>query len=81
MLGFVTNRRLLLSASDAFGRVMYSYKELAELAGYTSRVADLLETMEDVKGGKYQKKLVSSSSVDDNAKSESDVLSYADLQC
>lgn len=24
--GFVTNRRLLLSASDAFGRVMYSYK-------------------------------------------------------
>jgi hypothetical protein len=26
--------------------------------------------MEDVKQGKYQKKLVSSSSVDDNAKSE-----------
>jgi ATP-binding cassette subfamily D (ALD) long-chain fatty acid import protein len=24
--GFVTNRRLLLSSSDAFGRVMYSYK-------------------------------------------------------
>ncbi|RSH92711.1 hypothetical protein EHS25_008157 [Saitozyma podzolica] len=66
--GFVTNRRLLLSSSDAFGRVMYSYKELAELAGYTSRVSDLLETMEDVKEGKYQKKLVSSSSVEDNAK-------------
>jgi ATP-binding cassette subfamily D (ALD) long-chain fatty acid import protein len=26
MIGFVTNRRLLLSSSDAFGRVMYSYK-------------------------------------------------------
>jgi hypothetical protein len=25
-IGFVTNRRLLLSSSDAFGRVMYSYK-------------------------------------------------------
>lgn len=25
-VGFVTNRRLLLSSSDAFGRVMYSYK-------------------------------------------------------
>lgn len=49
---------------------MYSYKELAELAGYTSRVADLLDTMEDVKAGKYQKKLVSSASVEDNAKSE-----------
>lgn len=68
MIGFVTNRRLLLSASDAFGRVMYSYKELAELAGYTSRVADLLETMEEVKEGKYQKKLVSSANVEDNAK-------------
>jgi len=44
-------------------------KELAELAGYTSRVSDLLDTMEDVKAGKYQKKLVSSSNVGENAKS------------
>lgn len=50
---------------------MYSYKELAELAGYTSRVSDLIDAMEDVKQGKYQKKLVSSASVEENAKSES----------
>ncbi|ORY24671.1 ABC transporter transmembrane region 2-domain-containing protein [Naematelia encephala] len=66
--GFVTNRRLLLSSSDAFGRVMYSYKELAELAGYTSRVSDLLDTMDEVKAGHYQKRLVSSSGTEDNAK-------------
>ncbi|OCF31910.1 ATP-binding cassette, subfamily D (ALD), peroxisomal long-chain fatty acid import protein [Kwoniella heveanensis BCC8398] len=66
--GFVTNRRLLLSSSDAFGRVMYSYKELAELAGYTARVSDLFDTMDDVKAGRYQKKLVSSTKVEDNAK-------------
>ncbi|OCF75242.1 ATP-binding cassette, subfamily D (ALD), peroxisomal long-chain fatty acid import protein [Kwoniella mangroviensis CBS 8886] len=66
--GFVTNRRLLLSSSDAFGRVMYSYKELAELAGYTARVSDLFDTMEDVKAGHYQKKLVSSAKIEDNAK-------------
>ncbi|RPD63264.1 hypothetical protein L227DRAFT_544100 [Lentinus tigrinus ALCF2SS1-6] len=66
--GFVTNRRLLLSSSDAFGRVMYSYKDLQELAGYTTRVALLLETMEDVKKGKFEKALVSSASIEENAK-------------
>lgn len=50
---------------------MYSYKELAELAGYTSRVSDLIEAMDDVGAGKYQKKLVSSASVEENAKSAS----------
>lgn len=56
---FVTNRRLLLSSSDAFGRVMFSYKEVTELAGYTSRVATLLEVMDDIKAGRFQKTLVS----------------------
>ncbi|KAG9314614.1 adrenoleukodystrophy protein [Chiua virens] len=58
--GFVTNRRLLLSSSDAMGRVMYSYKDLAELAGYTARVSLLLDTMSDVRKGKFEKRLVAS---------------------
>ncbi|KAH8687581.1 ATP-binding cassette sub-family D protein-like protein member 1 [Tricladium varicosporioides] len=56
---FVTNRRMLLSSSDAFGRVMFSYKEITELAGYTSRVATLLEVMDEIKAGRFQKTLVS----------------------
>ena len=64
---FVTNRRMLLSSSDAFGRVMFSYKEITELAGYTSRVSALLEVMEDVTAGHFEKKLVSSASIDENA--------------
>ncbi|KAJ3486150.1 hypothetical protein NLI96_g4434 [Meripilus lineatus] len=66
--GFVTNRRLLLSSSDAFGRVMYSYKDLSELAGYTARVSLLLDTMADVRKGKFDKALVSSASTEENAK-------------
>lgn len=62
---FVTNRRLLLSSSDAFGRVMFSYKEITELAGYTSRVATLLEVMSDIKHGHFEKTLVSDSSSDE----------------
>ena len=57
---FVTNRRMLLSSSDAVGRVMFSYKEITELAGYTSRVASLLNVMDDTQAGRFEKKLVSS---------------------
>ncbi|KAK3397261.1 ABC transporter transmembrane region 2-domain-containing protein [Sordaria brevicollis] len=63
---FVTNRRMLLSASDAFGRIMFSYREIMELAGYTSRVSSLLEVMDDIQNGHFEKKLVSSSGTEDN---------------
>ncbi|KAK4115728.1 hypothetical protein N656DRAFT_842553 [Canariomyces notabilis] len=63
---FVTNRRMLLSASDAFGRIMFSYREIMELAGYTSRVSSLLEVMDDVQAGHFEKKLVSSSGTETN---------------
>lgn len=59
-------------SADAFGRVMYSYKDLAELAGYTARVSTLLETMADTKKGKFEKALVSSASTAENARSKCD---------
>lgn len=48
---------------------MYSYKELSELAGYTSRVSLLLETMSDIRKGKYEKALVSSATEGENSES------------
>ncbi|KAI9158565.1 ATP-binding cassette sub-family D member [Paramyrothecium foliicola] len=63
---FITNRRMLLSASDAFGRIMFSYREVMELAGYTSRVASLLDVMDDIQNGHFEKKLVSSSGTENN---------------
>ena len=47
-------------SSDAFGRVMFSYKEITELAGYTARVSTLLDVIDDVQAGHFEKKLVSS---------------------
>ncbi|KAI9298270.1 ATP-binding cassette sub-family D protein-like protein member 1 [Neoconidiobolus thromboides FSU 785] len=63
---FVVNRRLLVQSSDAFGRVLYSYKEISELAGYTARVIDLLDVFEEVKLGKYEKKKVSQNEYKDD---------------
>ena len=59
---FVTNRRMLLSSSDAVGRVMFSYKEITELAGYTSRVATLLTVIDDIQTGHFEKKLITAAS-------------------
>ncbi|EME49183.1 hypothetical protein DOTSEDRAFT_68051 [Dothistroma septosporum NZE10] len=64
---FVTNRRLLMSSSDAFGRLMFSYKEISELAGYTSRVSMLLDVIRDIQKGHFEKALVSSASTAANA--------------
>lgn len=80
--GFVTNRRLLLSGSgtylpfrarysdsllsDAMGRVLYSWKDLQDLAGYTARVSELVDTMADIRAGNFQKSLIASAS-EDNA--------------
>ncbi|KAF2639231.1 hypothetical protein P280DRAFT_550676 [Massarina eburnea CBS 473.64] len=64
---FVTNRRMLLMSSDAFGRVMFSYKEITELAGYTSRVSTLLDVIDDIQAGHFEKKLVSSADTEENA--------------
>lgn len=84
---FVTNRRMLLASSDAFGRIMFSYKEVSELAGYTSRVSALLDVMDDVAAGIFEKNLVSSASIEANAAilsgrgeiSESESIEFTDV--
>ena len=50
---FITNKRLMLSLADAGGRMMYSLKDLSELAGYTSRVYTLISTLHRVQADAY----------------------------
>ncbi|PWN38677.1 putative peroxisomal half ABC transporter [Ceraceosorus guamensis] len=52
--GYVGSRRLLLSVSDAGSRLMASYKDLAELAGFTSRIYVLLQVLHSLDRGHYQ---------------------------
>jgi ATP-binding cassette subfamily D (ALD) long-chain fatty acid import protein len=48
-----TDDRLMLSLADAGGRLLFSYKDLAELAGYTSRIYALLSTLHRVHADAY----------------------------
>lgn len=53
MKDFITNKRLMLSLADAGSRMMYSIKDISELAGYTSRVYTLISTLHRVHGNAY----------------------------
>ncbi|KAF6202456.1 hypothetical protein GE061_004856 [Apolygus lucorum] len=57
---FTTARNLLVNGADAVERLMSSYKEIVELAGYTSRVGDMLNTFKEVADGKYERASVQS---------------------
>ena len=50
-----TARNLLISGADAIERLMSSYKEIVALAGYTHRVASMLEVFEEATNGRYSK--------------------------
>ena len=58
--GFITNKRLMISLADAGGRIMYSYKEMAELAGFTSRVYELLAVFQDVADDRFVRTMIGS---------------------
>lgn len=50
---FMTNKRLMLNLADAGSRMMYSIKDLSELAGSTSRVYTLISTLHRVHANAY----------------------------
>lgn len=59
--GFTTAKNLLLSSADAAERLMTSYKEIIELAGYSSRVHQMFHVFAEVKAGRYSRSLAEGS--------------------
>ena len=58
MEDYSRNSNYLINLSQAIGRVILAGRDLTKFAGYTSRVADLFEVLEDVQHGKYERTMI-----------------------
>jgi len=55
---YVRNSSLLINLAKAIGRLVVSYKEVQNLAGYTTLINDMDEVLQDLSAGKYQRVMV-----------------------
>lgn len=52
---YVRNSSLLINLAKAIGRVVISYKDIQNLAGYTSLIHEMDEVLEDLKKNKFKR--------------------------
>lgn len=55
---YVRNSSLLINLAKAIGRIVVSYKEIQNLAGYTTLINEMDEVLGDLSNGKYQRVMV-----------------------
>ncbi|XP_022907488.2 ATP-binding cassette sub-family D member 3 [Onthophagus taurus] len=58
---YYTYGRMLVKLAEAIGRLVLAGRELTRLAGFTSRVTQLREVLDDLNAGKYKRTMVKGS--------------------
>lgn len=59
MEDYSRNSGYLINLSQSVGRIVLAGRDLTRFAGFTSRVSDLLEVLDDVSNGRYQRAMMS----------------------
>lgn len=62
---YVRNSSLLINLAKAIGRIVVSYKDVQNLAGYTTLIYEMKEVLDDLEQGKYQRIMVKNNSLED----------------
>lgn len=57
---YVRNSSLLINLAKAIGRIVVSYKDVQNLAGYTSLIHEMDDVLGDLKNGKFRRTQVTS---------------------
>ena len=73
------NSGYLINLSQAVGRIVLAGRDLTRFAGYTSRVSELMDVVEDVSKGRYQRTMFSTSQAEIAAVSEVRTIDYTKL--
>ncbi|KAG0287033.1 ATP-binding cassette sub- D member 3 [Linnemannia gamsii] len=71
------NSGYLVNLSQAVGRLILAGRDLTRFAGYTSRVSELFEVLDDIKKGRYERTMVAR---DDGSSSQSASVNTNDLK-
>lgn len=58
---------MLVKLAEAIGRLVLAGRELTRLAGFTSRVTELMTVLKDLNNGRYQRTMVSTENGDGKA--------------
>ncbi|CAI2165265.1 3074_t:CDS:10 [Funneliformis geosporum] len=66
MEDYSRNSGYLVNLSQAVGRLILAGRDLTRFAGYTSRVAELFDVLDDVNKGRYERTMVSKDSNEAN---------------
>lgn len=70
---------MLVKLAEAIGRLVLAGRELSRLAGFTSRMTELVKVLNDLNQGKYERTMVNQSiSADDDLKPGQGVLKFQD---
>ena len=57
---------MLVKLAEAIGRLVLAGREMSRLAGFTARMTELIKVLKDLNSGKYERTMVSNSSVADD---------------
>ncbi len=60
MNSYYTSGRMLVKLSGAMGSLVLSGREMTRLSGFTVRVTDFLNVLDEVSEGKYKRTMVAS---------------------